>query len=206
MKSKWESEKETLQRLIVEEKVSYEEIGRRYNCSGANIKKVALRLGIELVPRRSINDKETFNKKEHKCLCCGKLLDTNRKYCDSNCQKKYASDLYIKRWKEGLEKGYDARYKISTYVRSYILEKNNYTCEKCGCNLINPYTGLSILQIHHINGDASNASESNLQLLCPNCHAMTENFGSRNDSSVREHRKEDYKKFESSIKDAPLAQ
>ena len=207
MKSKWESEKEELYRLIVEEKVSYEEIGRKYGCSGANIKKVALKLGIELTPRRSINDKETFNRKEHKCLYCGKDLDTNRKYCDTTCQTKYESSQYIKRWQAGLETGHDARYKIIGYVRNYLLEKHNFCCEKCGCNLKNPYTGLSILQIHHIDGDAANASESNLQLLCPNCHAMTENFGSRNESSIREYRKEDYKKFETSIKDdASLAQ
>lgn len=48
MKSKWTSEKEELERLINVEKVSYEEIGRRYNCSGANIKKVAKQLGIDL--------------------------------------------------------------------------------------------------------------------------------------------------------------
>ena len=45
---------------------------------------------------------------------------------------------------------------------------------------INPYTGLSILQIHHIDGDATNNKEQNLQVLCPNHHAMTEHFGSRN--------------------------
>lgn len=46
MATKWESEKENLVRLILQEKVSYEEIGRRYGCTGANIKKVAKRLGI----------------------------------------------------------------------------------------------------------------------------------------------------------------
>ncbi len=79
MKSKWEFEKEELKRLINIEKVSYEEIGRRYNCSGANIKKVARRLGIELLQRRIINESETFNKGISKkckryCLNCGKEL------------------------------------------------------------------------------------------------------------------------------------
>lgn len=56
MKSKWESEKENLEQLILVENLSYEEIGRRYGCSGGNIKKVTLRLGIELSPRRTINE------------------------------------------------------------------------------------------------------------------------------------------------------
>ena len=58
--SKWESEKEELERLINIEKVSYEEIGRRYGCSGANIKKVAKAIGILLPQRRSINPEEKF--------------------------------------------------------------------------------------------------------------------------------------------------
>ena len=61
MKNKWDLEKENLENLI-KQKISYEEIGRRYGCSGANIKKVALRLGIELEHRRKINDSETFGK------------------------------------------------------------------------------------------------------------------------------------------------
>ncbi len=35
-----------------------------------------------------------------------------------------------------------------------------------------------------------NNSEDNLQLLCPNCHALTENFGSRNKNSKRVFRKQ----------------
>ena len=60
--SKWESEKEELERLINIEKVSYEEIGRRYGCSGSNIKKVAKLIGIDLPQRRKVNPSETFNK------------------------------------------------------------------------------------------------------------------------------------------------
>lgn len=81
----------------------------------------------------------------------------------------------------------------SSCSMSVIKGKSNYTCEipGCGCNFINPYTGLSILQIHHIDGDATNNKEQNLQVLCPNHHAMTEHFGSRNKNSTRKYR---YKK------------
>ena len=37
-------------------------------------------------------------------------------------------------------------------------------------------TGNSILQFHHIDGDAYNNNIENIAVLCPNCHAMTENF------------------------------
>lgn len=97
MKSKWELEKENLEQLIIVEKLSYEEIGRRYGCSGSNIKKVALRIGINLPQRRKINEKETFNKgtgKKYYCLNCGKLLNQDgenykHKFCDIKCQHEY---------------------------------------------------------------------------------------------------------------------
>ena len=82
---KWKKEKINLEKLI-EEKKSYEEIGRLYGCSGANIKKVYIRLGIKLEPRRKINPKETFrrgtaknNKRDNlRCICpnCDSQLDT----------------------------------------------------------------------------------------------------------------------------------
>lgn len=62
MKSKWLSEKTKLEDLILNKKLSYEEIGRLYNCTGVNIKKVAKRIGITVPERRKINEKETFNK------------------------------------------------------------------------------------------------------------------------------------------------
>ena len=184
--SKWDSEKEELERLINIEKVSYEEIGRRYGCSGANIKKQAKLLGIELPQRRKINPCETFNKgtgEKQFCLYCGKELKYRShkpRFCDNTCYAKYKEQEYIKRWLEGKENGLSGKYGIITAVRNYIFRKNNNECECCHKNYINPYTNLSILQIHHIDGDCTNNKEENLQLLCPNCHAMTENYGSRN--------------------------
>ena len=37
----WNLEKENLERLILTDKVSYEEIGRMYGCTGSNIRRVA---------------------------------------------------------------------------------------------------------------------------------------------------------------------
>ena len=61
-----------------------------------------------------------------------------------------------------------------------MLEKVNYKCEKCGWGVENPYTHKIPLQIHHLDGNSLNNNEDNLQVLCPNCHTLTENFGSRN--------------------------
>ena len=54
-------EKEELEKLIKEEKMSYEAIGRIYGVTGNAIKKAALRLGIELEARRKVNLTENFS-------------------------------------------------------------------------------------------------------------------------------------------------
>jgi Zn finger protein HypA/HybF involved in hydrogenase expression len=51
-------------------------------------------------------------------------------------------------------------------------------CEKCGIKKWNKID--APLELHHINGDRHNNELSNLQILCPNCHAQTSNFGTKN--------------------------
>ncbi|NBU96684.1 MAG: hypothetical protein EBS19_00500 [Spirochaetia bacterium] len=36
------------------------------------------------------------------------------------------------------------------------------------------------IELHHKDGDNSNNVLSNLELLCPNCHALTDNYRSKN--------------------------
>lgn len=177
-----EIEKKDLEYKIFKEKLSYEDIGKIYGCTGGYIRKYAKKIGIELPQRRSKSDTETFNKGKNSNICpvCGKEIPSWRKFCSKNCSKEYQHKEYISNWNNGKENGVSGNYFVSKHIRSYLFEKNNCKCEKCGWGEVNEYTGKVPLQIHHIDGDCTNNKEENLQLLCPNCHSLTENFGSRN--------------------------
>jgi len=53
-----------------------------------------------------------------------------------------------------------------------------YKCNKCGNS--GEWQGEHLsLHIHHLDGNNRNNIKENLIYLCPNCHAQTENFGSK---------------------------
>lgn len=187
MKVNWVDEKSNLKQYILVDCLSYEEIGRKYNCTGAAVKKAAKRLGIVLPKKRTINKCETFNKgtaKKGVCKNCGKEFvlykSSTGQFCCHKCHSEYAYNEFIKKWKNGEIDGTINGFKPSDRIRRYFLEKYNGRCQKCGWGEKNEYTGNVPLQIHHVNGDSTDNREENLQLLCPNCHSLTENFGSRN--------------------------
>ena len=127
-------------------------------------------------------------RKIHLCLNCGKpLKDTRTKYCSNKCQVDHQYIEYIKLWKDGTVSGRvsGSTLQISNHLRRYLFEKYDNKCCLCGWGMINPQTGKSPLEIHHIDGNAENNSEDNLQLLCPNCHSLTPNYKNLNKHSSR---------------------
>ena len=140
-------------------------------------------MGITIEYRREINPNEHFNRGKRKvnyCLNCGKEIKLNRKFCDTKCQQEYIFKEYIKSWKDGKINGLSGEYNLSKRIRRFLFEKNNYRCEKCGWGEKNIYTNTIPLEIHHIDGDYTNNKEENLQVLCPNCHSLTETHKSHN--------------------------
>lgn len=66
-------------------------------------------------------------------------------------------------------------------AKTKILKTREYKCEYCG---ISKWMNKKIiLQFHHIDGNRDNNDESNLLLLCPNCHSLTDNWCSKNRTS-----------------------
>ena len=72
-----------------------------------------------------------------------------------------------------------SRFRKGNHIKSVeatkaIAYKRGWKCENCGNT---ERLGQKIpLQTHHIDGDSEINELENLQLLCPNCHALTENY------------------------------
>ncbi len=122
------------------------------------------------------------------CIYCGGKTDNL--FCNGDCQTKYNYLIYINKWKLGLVDGTKGKYGISDNIRRYLFEKYNNSCQKCRWSVIHPVTGKIPLTIHHKDGDCTNNDECNLELLCPNCHCLTDNYGglNKNNKITRDER------------------
>jgi hypothetical protein len=126
-------------------------------------------------------------KPRRKCRCCGEECSRPEKlYCNSRCQHQHEYETSVVSWKAGSKPGHmGAAYQTKPFVRRYLFEKYGSKCCQCGWAEIHPLTGKVPLEVNHIDGDAANTSEENLELLCPNCHSLTPNFRALNTGSVR---------------------
>ena len=76
-----------------------------------------------------------------------------------------------------------SRFKNNNAIKSStallaITQLRGWKCEQCN---LKEWNGQQIpLEIHHLDGNKLNNDLNNLQLLCPNCHALTENWRGKN--------------------------
>lgn len=124
---------------------------------------------------------EAKSNRASSCMYCGgKLTKYSYYFCSINCQHNYKYLMYINKWKLGIVDGRKGKNGVSAYIKKYLKEKYGNKCMKCGWNKINIVTKRCPINLHHIDGNALNNKEENLELLCPNCHSLTENFGNLN--------------------------
>lgn len=122
------------------------------------------------------------------CLNCGKEVNRPEKfYCNNFCQTEAQHKLWIEGWLSGTISGFIVAG-ASAHIRRYLFEQYEAKCQLCSWGELNPVTGVSPLEVHHIDGNYQNNHVDNLQLLCPNCHSLTSNYKRLNTNSKRLHR------------------
>jgi hypothetical protein len=95
-----------------------------------------------------------------KCLQCGKDFYVmpcyvgKKKFCSFECFRTYISNP---------EGWHNVHFSVGNWSKSSLIKEIG-KCEMCGCN------DVSILLVHHKDGNHKNNKKENLQLLCPNCH------------------------------------
>lgn len=184
--SKWSYEKDKLIDLIFNQHKSYEEVGRMYNCSGSNIKKVMKEtFNLELPQRRVINPCETFNigKLQGTCKNCGRPISKIKTYCCLKCESEYRHKLGYKKILEENASIMNGNYSPHAF-KIDILKEQGYKCAICGMSTI--WNGKPLVFVlDHIDGRASNNARNNLRCICPNCDSQLDTYKSKNKNSDR---------------------
>lgn len=117
---------------------------------------------------------------------CDTPISNSASYCVEHKESytRLKSEKRIQDWINGQWAG-GTQYGIATFVRTYLLEEADYKCSKCGFNTPHPDDNKTILEINHINGDGTDHSPENLEVVCPNCHALTSSYRGRNQGNGR---------------------
>jgi len=108
------------------------------------------------------------------CSACGKELPgtSPRIYCSQKCFMEPNVHRRIFDWLvyDKFEAG------LAPSMKAYIRKIKGNKCWKCGWAEKHPKSGEPPTQFHHKDGNNDNNSFQNIELLCPNCHSLTENY------------------------------
>lgn len=129
-------------------------------------------------------------------LCsCGAKIPSSRTYCkgcltDDSGESLNTSTLKarknLERWKNLEWDGATPSGGLSRTIRNYLISEADNLCSSLSCPALgrkipsHPSDGSSVLEINHIDGDSSNHSPDNLEVLCPTCHSLTSTYRARN--------------------------
>lgn len=124
------------------------------------------------------------------------ISDDNYDFLQAEINKRNLStEILYQNKKENFKKVYKEYSKeeifcdnsvIKAGIKKYLIKfglKSFEKCEYCG---LTEWQGQKIpLQVHHINGNRTNNSLYNLAVICPNCHALTDTYGGKNSSVLK---------------------
>ena len=80
-------------------------------------------------------------------------------------------------WNKGNRLKDWSQYTRVVALKPHLIKERGHKCEKCS---LTEWQDQDIpLEVHHLDGDRTNNELKNLQLLCCNCHATTDNWRGR---------------------------
>lgn len=148
------------------------------------------------------------------CLNCNKQIPKSNKFCNHSCSATfnnlkripkracvvcskpihYRQKTVCSRACDGINKSNIAVAEIFAGIRTagagsrgtlrrYIIRTRGHRCECCKQT---EWLGKPMpLELNHIDGNATNHSEENLEAICPNCHAQTPTYKGKNKGNGR---------------------
>lgn len=159
------------------------------NQRGLNAHQISHKDGNRYAVSRKSKYPRTFS-----CLHCNTIKEyshsTTNKFCDNKCQQEF---YYQKRIKDWLENNITwGEMQVAKWAKRYLEETFGRLCMKCNNT---EWQGFPIpLEANHKDGNSSNNKLNNLELICPNCHAQTDNYKAKNMGNGRTKRRQQYAK------------
>ena len=128
-------------------------------------------------------------RRENICIKCGKKFISKRcsKFCCKQCEIEYKNSITE-------QKILNDEIIYHKTLRNYLIKIHNKCCNpECKWDWSSDIK--PILELHHKDGNHKNTRLSNCELLCPNCHSITDNYKFKGGhKSTRDYRKKYYKK------------
>ena len=114
------------------------------------------------------------------CESCGSALPAQHtRFCSIECMRRPRQEA-IRDWVNGITSPQKGKGVLPEWARNYLLDLAGNKCSKCSWAVPNPKLGRPILTIEHKDGNWLNNRIDNLEVLCYNCHTLTDTFGSLN--------------------------
>ena len=135
------------------------------------------------------------------CYYCAREFkagkNSNGFYCSSQCHADSRSQKVVDDWllNQTVENFYTADGQPRNAIRRYFINKNNCQCTRCGWGEKHHLADLPALEIEHIDGNWENCTIDNIDIICPNCHSLTDTYKARNRGNGRKHRREKLSKL-----------